>query len=373
MTLVRPFRFLLPLLAFAGLLSGAPLRILPLGDSITQGRGGASPVVSYRYPLWKTLVEAGVDFDFVGSTTTGLDTTPVYPDYLGRSFDRHHEGHWGWTTDQIRDRLAGWLATYDANLVLLFLGTNDAGQGDSAAVVSAQLAEVIALLRADNPRVIVLLGGPSQAWNPFPAYRTAYAQLAARLHTASSPVVYVPQHEGWISDPAASGSDTIDWVHPSAAGDAKLARRWMSALRPFLPLTYGLWRTDHFTPAELLLPLAAPEADPDQDGRPNLVEYLLASAPRRADLAPAPLLEIAQAPGGGLLYRFPVNPLATDIRYRLFGSTDLKNWDTVLFDSLAPSPTWIVSGNRAEVTGSTGVLGKVFVRLVLSVVGADGS
>ena len=35
------------------------LKILPLGDSITQAEGNRA---SYRYPLWQKLVDAGMDF-----------------------------------------------------------------------------------------------------------------------------------------------------------------------------------------------------------------------------------------------------------------------------------------------------------------------
>jgi len=54
----------------------AALRIVCLGDSITQrtgdhGGGGVkwTPTFSYRYPLWKLLINAGFKVDFVGSAS----------------------------------------------------------------------------------------------------------------------------------------------------------------------------------------------------------------------------------------------------------------------------------------------------------------
>ena len=41
-----------------------PVRILPLGDSITQSDKTYS---SYRYYLWIKLIDAGIKFDYVGS------------------------------------------------------------------------------------------------------------------------------------------------------------------------------------------------------------------------------------------------------------------------------------------------------------------
>jgi predicted small lipoprotein YifL len=43
---------------------GGPLRIMPLGDSITEAEAGHN---SYRRVLWKRLNGAGCSVDFVGS------------------------------------------------------------------------------------------------------------------------------------------------------------------------------------------------------------------------------------------------------------------------------------------------------------------
>src|SRR5882757_6480488 len=68
------------LLAFAGMSAGEPpqtrpvidddtptgrvFKILPIGDSITQGSG---PYTSYRFPLWEKLHAAGYFVEYVGS------------------------------------------------------------------------------------------------------------------------------------------------------------------------------------------------------------------------------------------------------------------------------------------------------------------
>src|SRR5690349_14095584 len=43
-----------------------PLRVMIVGDSITQARNGEA---SYRYYLWQELRRQGVDVDFVGPWT----------------------------------------------------------------------------------------------------------------------------------------------------------------------------------------------------------------------------------------------------------------------------------------------------------------
>ena len=67
------------------------LRIMPLGDSITEGAGAGS-TAGYRGPRWTKLVtEDHYDVDYVGSNTSNPGTT------IGMG--RDHEGHGGWRID----------------------------------------------------------------------------------------------------------------------------------------------------------------------------------------------------------------------------------------------------------------------------------
>src|SRR5689334_8226516 len=67
--------------------AAAPVRVMPLGDSITQG----GSIGGYRLDLGTKLRAAGRSIDFVGSLTDGPASMP----------DRNHEGHPGWTIAQI--------------------------------------------------------------------------------------------------------------------------------------------------------------------------------------------------------------------------------------------------------------------------------
>ena len=102
----------------------APLKIAVIGDSITQGAGhnvnGAAFAQngnrSWRWEFFKHLVDAGQDFDFVGSLATSYTnndaatddlTNAYYPSWRGVAFDRDHEGHWGWRASQVLGTTAG--------------------------------------------------------------------------------------------------------------------------------------------------------------------------------------------------------------------------------------------------------------------------
>lgn len=72
---------------------------------------------------------------------------------------------------------------------------------------------------------------------------------------------------------------------------------------------------------------AAPGADPDGDGRVNLVEYGEATDPTRADATPAPLL--AEARDGQPVFVFVRHENRTDLEYRLETSADMRIWKPV--------------------------------------------
>jgi lysophospholipase L1-like esterase len=209
-----------------------PVTILPLGDSITQW--------NYRYNLWTKLVDSGYAFDFVGSMADEplLDGKPTkWPTHAGLTLDSDHEGHAGWRTNQMLNpkALADWLVDYTPDLVLIHLGTNDAFAERGNAAVMGDLTSIVELLRADNPHVhvhlakIIPLVYPRKGGGTYDdivqGYNLGIAELAARLHTPSSPIVLVDQYEGFDGE-----KDTYDLVHPNASGDEKMATKWKASI-----------------------------------------------------------------------------------------------------------------------------------------------
>jgi len=207
------------------------LCILPLGDSITQS---TNEHLSYRYPLWEDLVDAGYEFDFIGSMNTNYGGSPTYPN---QAFDRDHEGHWGWRVDQINAEMEGWLGGYTPDVVLMHLGTNDAFQSQSTDSTINELTDLIGMLRADNERVVILLAKviPStQYQSNLDALNGRFDALAASLTTATSPVVVVDQASGFNAN-----TDTFDGIHPNEGGEQKMATKWFEALEANWPSEGG--------------------------------------------------------------------------------------------------------------------------------------
>lgn len=213
-----------------------PVRIVAIGDSITQGGRTGRDEFTYRLPLTLLLKEAEVSFDFVGSRQAGLDGSFAWPAVGGEPFDLDHEGYYGAKTTQVRENLAKampkWNGTPD--VALIHLGTNDQDSKDPQMAVAAELAEIIRLLRERNPRMTVLVGHLNFNGGAAEKIRPLVEEMAARLSTKESAVVTVHHYEGWVENPGTPGSDTFDWAHPNPQGQRKMAEKWFTAMQPYL-------------------------------------------------------------------------------------------------------------------------------------------
>ena len=218
-----PFFLAALLAAWVGVAAAAdkpPLRIMPLGDSITEAGGGFA---SYRYWLQKDLEAGGIKVDFVGSQKGVFHGEPRFAD-----FDQDHEGHWGWTTGHVIAKIDGWAAAARPEVVLMHLGTNDLASRPN--IVPENLARIIAALRKANPQVTIFVARVIPVSN-FPnesldRVNDAIEHMARRQSTAESRLIVVAQDQGF--DVA---GDTYDGIHPNESGEKKMAKRWAEALR----------------------------------------------------------------------------------------------------------------------------------------------
>ncbi|HEX8311979.1 MAG TPA: GDSL-type esterase/lipase family protein [Chthoniobacteraceae bacterium] len=212
-----------------------PLRILPIGDSITHGGKRNVEEFTYRLPLQQLLKEAGIAFDFIGTRNKGLDEDAKWPDVSGAPFDPDHEGYYGWKTAAVRDKLRENLPKLPPpDFALIHLGTNDQDNKDRTGAVVQPLEEMVGLLRKQNPRVAVLIGHLNFQSGTAAEIRTLVDAMAERLNTKESPVVTVHHYRGWKENPKDEGTDTFDWAHPNRQGQKKMADAWFAAMKPLL-------------------------------------------------------------------------------------------------------------------------------------------
>lgn len=211
--------------AIAGVLPGAGtavaesnggVRVMPLGDSITDGLvvpGG------YRIGLWQRFTAGGYKVDFVGSLSNG-------PASLG---DHDHEGHSGWRIDQIDANIVNWLQATTPHTVLLHIGTNDIIQNDDLANAPARLSTLIDHITATVPTAevfvaqIIPLASASEEAN-VKIFNAAIPGIVASKVAAGKHVHLVDMHS------ALTTADLADGIHPNAGGYDKMAAVWFNAL-----------------------------------------------------------------------------------------------------------------------------------------------
>jgi lysophospholipase L1-like esterase len=210
--------FAATLLAVASLGVGGParaesnggVRIMPLGDSITDGYNVPG---GYRIGLW----QRNSTVDFVGSGFNG-------PATLG---DHDHEGHSGWRIDQLDANITGWLRATNPRTVLLHIGTNDIGQNYDVANAPARLSTLLDHIRALEPTAEVFVAQiiPNGNATNEAATQTFNAALPAIVASKGSRTHLVDMHS------ALTTADLADGVHPNAGGYEKMAAKWYAALQ----------------------------------------------------------------------------------------------------------------------------------------------
>ncbi|MDT5037196.1 MAG: hypothetical protein QOE03_2381 [Micromonosporaceae bacterium] len=199
----------------------APTRIMPLGDSITEGIGSSTDS-SYRAELWRRLVDVdGFGVDFVGSLRHGQ-----LPDV-------DHEGHSGWTIAQIAAQIDGWLATSRPDVVLLHIGTNDMRTAATAAGAPQRLSALIDRIRVDLPATTVFVAQivPSTEAGTNGRVVTFNAAIPGIVAASNSTRVRLVNMFGAVN----SATDFADSLHPNDSGYAKMAATWEAAVAPVLP------------------------------------------------------------------------------------------------------------------------------------------
>jgi hypothetical protein len=205
------------------------MKIVPLGNSITQGNIAWPGANSYRRNLWHKLIDAGYHVDFVGS----LDTDNKGRTFPDPTFDHDHEGHWGWRADEILADLPVWLAGYTPDVALIHLGSNDAIQGNSVASTLQEIEDIIGILRNDNAGITIFLAQilpvEDAVWNAnVNGINAGLATLASNLDQAQSRIILVDQNSGWNI-----ANFTYDGVHPNLDGEERMAQRWFTAFDAF--------------------------------------------------------------------------------------------------------------------------------------------
>ncbi len=211
---------------------GQSLSILPLGDSRVEGARPAYE--SYRYELWKLLVEKGWEFDLVGTRKDPAD----YPRFQSKTFDTDHMGTGGATTEDILQQIQEQITDQNApEVVLLGIGGNDLTGGRSASETLVTIGQIIDFLQEKNPSITILLEQiapgttafmETQLQGTFDSFNQGIPDIASRQTEGNSQVLAVNMASDWEDQYMA------DEVHYNEAGARVVAERYMGVLEGVL-------------------------------------------------------------------------------------------------------------------------------------------
>ena len=110
---------------------------------------------SYRYELWKNLVDNNYNFDFVGRQKD----YGTYKEYSGQEFDNDHEGAGGFESEDVLSNIDEVLSTISSpDIVLLSIGGNDLlGGGNPPSEPIANINLIVEKLQTNNSNITIFL------------------------------------------------------------------------------------------------------------------------------------------------------------------------------------------------------------------------
>lgn len=216
--------------------SNNTIRIMPLGDSITYDERlsdvedhprPASQRSGYRNYLWYMLKDANMNVDFVGSQSAGQAITPP--------FDTDNEGHPGWTSSEINEKIYSYMLNSKPNMVLLHIGTND--HGTSVHSVDNILTEIDTYEQESNTSVRVLVAliiDRKDHDKTIQSFNENLKKLITSRYENGDNVTLVDMYNG----AGLTSSDYADHTHPNDSGYKKMANVWFKAIQtPYVKYT----------------------------------------------------------------------------------------------------------------------------------------
>jgi lysophospholipase L1-like esterase len=174
---------------------------------------------SYRYELWKNLVDSNYNFDFVGRQKDYGN----YEEYSGEEFDNDHEGAGGYESEDVLDNIDEILAAISSpDLVLLSIGGNDLlDGGNPPSEPISNIIELVEKLQTHNSNVTIFLEQiapansetmTSSLTNNINDFNSQIISIADSLSTNTSKVIALDMNTNF------NESYLADAVHYNQAG-----------------------------------------------------------------------------------------------------------------------------------------------------------
>ena len=220
--------------AFQPCPASGPCKIMPFGDSITQGynvNGG------YRAPLFHLALAANRNITFVGSANDYS-----VPTVDGMTFPKNHEGHGGYTIEGnngIAQFVATSIPSYKPNIITLMIGTNDINGNNNVSDAPNRLGKLLDAIFMRDANILVVLAQivPTKTDgtnNTVKTYNAAMPNLVSTRVAKGQHILLVDMYTAFTKDANYKTSLFADNLHPNQTGYNAMADVWFQAVSPYL-------------------------------------------------------------------------------------------------------------------------------------------
>ncbi len=194
------------------------VRVMPMGDSITEAGGTA---MGYKGYLLNRLVRAGERVNYVGSQVA---TGPA------ALRDKNHEGHSGWQNASFEPTARRFIAAYRPDVVIYHVGTNDIWSNVDADTSIVRLRDVLSQIYAAKSNTHVVLAeivrmnvGKQAQWRSYnrqiPGVVRDFRARGRKISLAN------------LSGTLTIADLQTDGIHPTDEGHRKMARAFYPVVK----------------------------------------------------------------------------------------------------------------------------------------------
>lgn len=226
-----------------------PIKILPLGNSITYGKRTGDTrepyyMVGYRYKLYQLLAEAGYNFDFIGHWSSGGAYFPDpqnggIPGIKAEGLASVLLTGKDLTISPTKTYTSGpYLNYYSPDIILLHIGTNDVNETleSTADDLDDILNEIQNFENNTGKTILVIVAniisfqttlGNCDTWSEINAYNSSVTNLVNNRIANGDKLVLVDMQCGANIN---YNSDMFDKLHPNSSGEDKMGIKWFEAI-----------------------------------------------------------------------------------------------------------------------------------------------
>ncbi|KAH7123460.1 SGNH hydrolase-type esterase domain-containing protein [Dactylonectria estremocensis] len=195
-----------------------PLRLMPLGGSVTYGVG-SSDGNGYRKVLLDMLLSSNCRVSFVGSRRSGTMS------------NNDNEGWRGYRLDQIETKARISVATSLPNVFTINAGSNDCIQNHQLQDFGKRMGNMLEYLWQNSPSSTIILSTLLVSADKEVSSRVLFVndqirELAKFKAAAQKRIVLADMH----SPNGPQVGDLVDGIHPDDVGYEKMANIWLASI-----------------------------------------------------------------------------------------------------------------------------------------------